>query len=227
VNTGNKLILIDAGAGTLFGPTLGKLLTNLRTSGYQPEQVDEIYLTHLHTDHVGGLMTSDKLAFPNAIVRVDKRDSDFWLSEENMNKAPADARASFQGAMASLNPYAKADRLKPFNSGIELSPGIKAVSTPGHTAGHNAFVIESKGQKLAMWGDLIHVASVQFEKPETTIQFDNDSKAAIAQRKKAFKEAVTQGYLVAGAHLPFPGIGHVRAEGKGYAWVPTNYSPMR
>jgi glyoxylase-like metal-dependent hydrolase (beta-lactamase superfamily II) len=227
VNTGNKLILVDAGAGTLFGPTLGKLLANLKASGYQPEQVDEVYLTHIHPDHAGGLMTADKLAFPNAIVRVDKRDSDFWLSEENMDKAPADAKGFFQGAMASLNPYAKADRLKPFTSGIELSPGIKAVSTPGHTVGHNAFVIESKGQKLALWGDLVHVASLQFEKPEIAIQFDSDSKSAVAHRKKAFNEAVRQGYLVAGAHLPFPGIGHVRADGKGYTWVPVNYSPMR
>jgi glyoxylase-like metal-dependent hydrolase (beta-lactamase superfamily II) len=227
VNTGSKLILVDAGAGTLFGPTLGKLLANLKASGYQPEQVDEVYLTHIHPDHVGGLMTSDKLAFPNAEVRVDKRDADFWLSQANMDKAPADAKGSFQGAMASLNPYAKAGRLKPFDSGVELTPGIKAVSTPGHTVGHNAFVIQSKGQTLALWGDLVHVAAVQFEQPGVAIQFDTDSKAAVAQRKKAYTEAVKQGYLVAGAHLPFPGIGHVRTEGKGYAWVPVNYSADR
>jgi glyoxylase-like metal-dependent hydrolase (beta-lactamase superfamily II) len=227
VNTGNKLILVDAGAGTLFGPTLGKLLANLKASGYQPEQVDEVYLTHIHPDHVGGLMTSDKLAFPNADVRVDKRDADFWLSQANMDKAPADAKGSFQGAMASLNPYAKAGRLKPFDSGVELTLGIKAVSTPGHTVGHNAFVIQSKGQTLALWGDLVHVAAVQFEQPGVAIQFDTDSKSAVAQRKKAYTEAVKQGYLVAGAHLPFPGIGHVRTAGKGYAWVPVNYAPGR
>jgi glyoxylase-like metal-dependent hydrolase (beta-lactamase superfamily II) len=227
VNTGNKLILVDAGAGTLFGPTLGKLLANLKASGYQPEQVDEVYLTHLHADHAGGLMTTDKLAFPNADVRVDKRDADFWLSQANMDKAPADAKGFFQGAMASLNPYAKAGRLKPFDGGIELTPGIKAVSTPGHTVGHTVFVIESKGQKLALWGDLVHVGAVQFEKPDIAIQFDTDSKAAVRQRKKAYSEAVRQGYLVAGAHLPFPGIGHVRTEGKGYAWVPVNYTPVR
>lgn len=228
VNTGSKLILMEAGAGTLFGPTLGKLLGNLKASGYQPDQVDEVYLTHLHPDHVGGLVASEKVAFPNATVRVDKRDSDYWLSEENMNKAPADAKGFFQGAMASLNPYAKAGKLKPFEgSGIELSPGIKAVSTPGHTVGHNIFVVESKGRKLAVWGDLVHVAAVQFDRPDVAIQFDTDSKGAVAQRKKAFMEAVKEGYLAAGAHLPFPGIGHVRSEGKGFAWIPVNYAPAQ
>lgn len=227
VNTGGRLILIDAGAGTLFGPTLGKLLANLKAAGYQPEQVDEVYLTHLHPDHVGGMAASNRMVFPNATVHVDKRDSDYWLSDENMKKAPEDAKASFQGAKASLDPYVKADKLKPFTSGDDLSPGIRAVSTPGHTVGHNAFIIESNGETLALWGDLVHVAAVQFDRPDVAIQFDTDGKSAVAQRKKAFTEAVKQGYLVAGAHLPFPGIGHVRKQGRGYVWVPVNYSLPR
>ena len=88
VNTGTKLILIDAGTGPLFGPTLGGLAGNLKAAGYAPEQVDEIYITHMHADHVGGLMAGDKLAFPNAILRADQREADYWLSEANMNAAP-------------------------------------------------------------------------------------------------------------------------------------------
>jgi glyoxylase-like metal-dependent hydrolase (beta-lactamase superfamily II) len=227
INTGTKLILVDTGAASLFGPTLGNLLANLKAAGYQPEQVDEVYITHMHADHVGGLMAGDKLAFPNAIVRADKRDADFWLSQENMDKAPADAKGFFQGAMASLNPYVKADRFKPFEGNTELAPGIKAVASHGHTAGHNTFIVESKGEKLVLWGDLMHVAAVQFENPAVTIDFDSDTKAAAAERKKAFADAAKQGYLVAGAHLSFPGIGRVRAEGKGYVWVPVNYTPLR
>ena len=96
VNTGTKLVLVDAGAGSVLGPSTGFLLNNLRASGYLPEQVDEIYLTHLHADHIGGLMTDGQRAFPNAIVRVDKRDVDFWLSEENMRAAPEEAKRFFQ-----------------------------------------------------------------------------------------------------------------------------------
>jgi glyoxylase-like metal-dependent hydrolase (beta-lactamase superfamily II) len=227
INTGAKLILVDTGAASLFGPTLGNLLTNLKAAGYQPEQVDEVYITHMHADHVGGLMAGDKLAFPNATVRADKHDADFWLSQENLDKAPADAKGFFQGAMASLNPYVKANKFKPFDGDAELAPGIKAIASRGHTAGHSTFVVESKGEKLVLWGDVMHVAAVQFANPGVTIQFDSDSKSAASQRKKAYADAAKHSYLVAGAHLPFPGIGHVRSEGKAYVWVPVNYTPLR
>ncbi len=227
INTGEKLVLVDTGAAGLFGPTLGNLVTNLKASGYQPEQVDEIYITHMHADHVGGLMAGDKRAFPNAVVRADKHDADFWLSQANMDKAAVDDKGFFQGAMASLNPYVKADKFKSFDGNTELVAGIKAVASRGHTPGHSIYAVESKGQKLMLWGDLMHVASVQFENPGVTIKFDTDSKAAALQRKKAYAEAAKQGYLVGSAHLSFPGIGYLRAEGKGYAWIPVNYTSMR
>ena len=227
INTGEKLVLVDTGAAGLFGPTLGNLVANLKASGYQPEQVDEIYITHMHADHVGGLMAGDKRAFPNAIVRADKHDADFWLSQANLDKAAVEDKGFFQGAMASINPYVKADKFKPFDGNTELVAGIKAVASPGHTPGHSIYAIESKGQKLVLWGDLMHVASVQFDNPSVTIKFDTDSKAAALQRKKAYAEAAKQGYLVASAHLSFPGIGHLRADGKGYAWIPVNYTTIR
>jgi glyoxylase-like metal-dependent hydrolase (beta-lactamase superfamily II) len=227
INTGTKLVLIDTGAAGLFGPTLGNLLTNLKAAGYQPEQVDEIYITHMHADHVGGLMAGEKLAFPNAVVRADQHDADFWLSAANLEKAPAEMKGFFQGAQASLNPYVAAGKFKPFNGDTELVPGIKAVAAPGHTPGHSTYLVESQGQKLALWGDLMHVAAVQFAHPSVTIQFDTDSKSAAVQRKKAYAEAAKQGYLVGSAHLSFPGLGHLRAEGKGYAFVPVNYSGLK
>ena len=227
INTGSKLVLIDTGAASLFGPTLGNLLANLKAAGYQPEQVDEIYITHMHADHVGGLMAGDKPAFPNAIVRADQHDADFWLSAANLEKAPAEMKGYFQGAQASLNPYVTAGKFKPFDGNTELVPGIKAVAAHGHTPGHSTYLVESQGQKLALWGDLMHVAAVQFANPSVTIQFDTDSKAAAVQRKKAYAEAAKQGYLIGSAHLSFPGLGHLRAEGKGYAFVPVNYSGLK
>ncbi len=229
INTGIKLVMVDTGAAGLFGPTLGNLLTNLKASGYQPEQIDEIYITHMHGDHIGGLMDGDKVAFPNATVRADKRDADFWLSQANMDKAAAGDKGGFEGAMASINPYVKAGKFLPFEGGTALVPGVKAVSSYGHTPGHTTYVVESKGEKLVLWGDLMHVASVQFDNPAVTIQFDSDSKAAAAQRAKAYAAAAKEGYLVAATHLSFPGVGHVRAaaSGKGYTWVPVNYSVIR
>lgn len=227
VNTGSKLVLIDTGAGALFGPTLGKLVANLKAAGYQPEQVDEIYITHMHGDHIGGLVGDGKLVFPNATVRAARQEADFWLSEENMNKAPADKRGYFQGAQAMLNPYLKAGKFKPFEGDVELVPGVRANGEHGHTPGHTTYVVESNGQKLVLIGDLIHVASVQMGNPAVTISFDLDEKAALAARKQTFDAAAKGGYLIGGAHLQFPGVGHLRSEGKGYRWVPVNFTQMR
>ena len=229
INTGSKLVLIDTGAAGLFGPTLGNLLTNLKASGYQPEQIDEIYITHMHADHVGGLMAGGAIAFPNATLRIDKADTDFWLSEAKMNAAPADSKGFFQGAMASVNPYVAAGKLKTFEGGVELVPGIRSQATHGHTAGHSVYIVESKGEKLVLWGDLMHVAAVQFDNPAVTIKFDSDTKDAAKERKKAYADAAKGGYIVGVSHISFPGLGRVRANagGKAYTWIPVNYSSLK
>ena len=224
INTGPKLVLIDTGAANMLAPTLGKLIANLRSSGYKPEQVDEIYITHMHVDHLGGLVAGDKAAFPNAVVRAAKAEGDYWLSQANMDKAPAAMKDFFKGAMAAMKPYVASGKYKPFEGDLELVPGVRAVGTSGHTPGHTIYTAESKGEKMVFWGDLMHVAAVQFPDPSVTIQFDVDSKAAAPQRKKQFADAAAKGYYVGVAHISFPGIGHVRAEGAGYAWVPVSYS---
>ncbi|HEX7983990.1 MAG TPA: MBL fold metallo-hydrolase [Duganella sp.] len=227
INTGSKLILIDAGAASLFGPTLGQLVGNLKASGYKPEQVDEIYITHMHSDHVGGLASNEQRVFPNAIVRAGKLDADYYLNQANLDKAAPEGKDSFQGPMVSINPYVKAGKFQPIVANSELVPGIKSYFNGGHTVGHITYVIESKGQKLVLLGDLLHVQGVQFEDPGVGIQFDTDSTVAIAERKEAFAAAAKGGYLIGAAHLSFPALGHVRAQGKGYQYVPINYTQPR
>lgn len=227
VNTGSKLVLIDTGAGALFGPTLGNLVNNLKAVGYQPEQVDEIYITHMHGDHIGGLVKDGQLVFPNATLRADKLESDFWLSQANMDAAPASMKGFFQGAMLEITPYINAGKYKPFEAAGELVPGISALPTIGHTAGHASYIVESKGAKMVVTGDLIHVGAVQFKHPDVTIHFDKDEKLAYAERMKLFNDAAKQGYLLAASHIAFPGIGYVHAEGKGFEWQPINYTQLR
>lgn len=225
VNTGAKLVLIDTGCGALFGPTLGKLVANLEASGYRPEQVDEIYVTHMHADHVGGLVTADgKAVFPNAIVRADAKEGAYWLDPAKKDKAPDAMKQFFDMAVASLKPYVDAGRLKPFEGDVELASGIRSLATPGHTPGHTAYVVESGGKKMVMWGDLMHVAAVQFPDPAVTIQFDVYPKAAAPQRRRAYADAAKNGYYVAVAHVSFPGIGRLRGDGRGYRWLPANYT---
>jgi len=107
-------------------------------------------------------------------------------------------------------------------------PGVRSWTSHGHTAGHSLYVVESKGEKLVLWGDLMHVAAVQFDDPAVTIKFDTDNKAAAKERAKAYADAAKRGYLVGSAHLSFPGLGHLRkSAGKGYTFIPVNYSSLR
>lgn len=225
VQDGTHTVLIDAGAAGLFGPTLGKLQQNLAAAGINANAVDEVYLTHLHPDHVGGLLHNSQPAFPNTRIRVAQADYDFWLNEAKMNAAAESDKGFFQGAMLSLQPYIEQGKVVPFTADETLLASVKAINNHGHTPGHTVYSIASQGEKLLFWGDLMHVAAVQFEYPRVTIAFDSDQAQARAQRLKVFAEVAREGYLVAGAHLSFPGVGRLRAQQDGYEFIPLNFSP--
>jgi glyoxylase-like metal-dependent hydrolase (beta-lactamase superfamily II) len=123
--------------------------------------------------------------FPNAVVRAGKADADHWLSQANLDKAPADKKGTFQGAMASLDPYVQAGKFKAFEKDGELVAGHHGARGHGHTPGHTTYVVESRGQKLVLIGDLIHVAAVQMDNPQVTIGFDSDEKAAAARARSS------------------------------------------
>jgi len=224
INTGTKLVLIDTGIGANSGATVGHLSQNLAQAGYKPEQVDEIYITHMHGDHIGGLSVKGKPQFPNAIVKVAKSEADYWLNPTQRDAAPEEAKGSFTNAMETFAPYQALHHFATFADAGELVPGIQAIATHGHTPGHTIYEVSSQGQSLIIWGDLMHVAAVQFTDPSVTIGFDSDRPQALAQRLRIYALAAKQGSLVAGAHLPFPGIGHIRANGAAYEYVPVNYS---
>lgn len=227
IHTGANLVLIDAGAAACFGPTLGNIQDNILAAGYAPEDIDTVLLTHLHPDHSCGLVNKDgSAAFPNARVRVSKAEAGFWLNKEVAAKMPEDSQPFFRMARESVAPYTASGRFETYDIGDALLPGLEVVSSPGHTPGHVSYLFASGDQSLIVWGDIVHSHAVQFPQPEVSIEFDIDAPQAIATRKQLLADAALDKLWVAGAHLPFPGIGHVRAETSGYAWVPVEFGPL-
>ncbi len=219
-----KLILIDAGTSELFGPSLGYLPESFAKAGFKPEDVDAVLLTHIHSDHMGGLMLGEKMVFPNATIYVSQPEYDFWLTPKNYAAASAAMKPFFEQALSKVGPYDKAGKVKTFTYGKDLFPGVLPIASPGHTPGHSFYKVTSKKESIVFWGDIMHSSLVQFSRPDVTISFDVDSKKAAAARKLAFADAAKNKYWVAPSHVSFPGIGHLRQEGTGYRWVPVNYS---
>ncbi|MDX0023818.1 MBL fold metallo-hydrolase [Sinorhizobium meliloti] len=224
VNNGDRLVLIDAGTGAYLGPSLGKLVANIEASGYKVDDIDDVILTHIHTDHSGGLMSNGKRTFPNATLRVNEREAKFWLSPENARAATGIVKQHFREADQCVTPYVKAGKFETFADNAAPVRGLGSILYAGHTPGHSAITLESEGQKIVFWGDITHGDILQFDEPGIAIEFDIDQKAAVDARDIAFRQAVAGKYLVAGAHIAFPGIGHVRKDSTNCDWLPVNYS---
>lgn len=215
VDTGAHRILVDGGNANCYGWKLGGLTANLRASGYTPDQIDVVVITHMHGDHVCGLTTADgKRVFPNATVWAAKTEAAFWLDEKNQ---------AHQMVAKALAPYGK--NFRTFEASDEIAPGMRIIPAAGHTPGHTAFLFESKGAALLDIGDLVHNRSVQFPHPEVVMSYDSDKAQAAATRKALFERAAKEKLLVSASHIAFPGLGHIRKEGAGYVWVPVEFGP--
>jgi len=226
VNTGKQIILVDVGAGTWWGGgAFGRLAGSLRSAGYTPDEVNIVLVTHLHSDHVGGLTTQDgKRVFPHADVYVAKADSDFWLSQDIAAKAPKDAQPFFQSAQAIAAPYIKAGKWHTFGGSEPIVDGMELVPLSGHTPGHTGYEFSSKGQKVLFWGDIVHALRVQLPRPEVTAVFDIDQAAAAATRHQLLTRLVRENVLIAGPHMNFPALGRLHKEGTGYGWAPVVFT---
>ncbi|EKK5221181.1 MBL fold metallo-hydrolase [Cronobacter sakazakii] len=224
INTGDKLILVDSGAGALLGNNGGHLPENLRAAGIDPSQIDTVLLTHIHADHSGGVQRDGKPVFPNAIVRVDQRDLDFWLNPAHEKEVEASQLHTFAESEQSLRPVISAGKMKAFHAPAQIMPDIEALPAPGHTPGSVIYKVTRGGETLLLWGDIIHVKAVQMPQPQVAIHFDVNQDEAVAMREKTLKMAAQSNAWVASAHIAFPGIGKIKAQGDGYRWVPVNYS---
>lgn len=218
VNTGAKLVLVDCGGARMLGPTAGRMPQALAQLGLSPDQVDEVYVTHMHGDHLHGAVTPEGgRLFPNAVVRIAKPDVDYWTSAAVEAAAPDNQKGRFVAAKRAVAAYG--DRLQPFELGAELTPGIRSVPAVGHTPGHSCFLVGSGSARLLLLGDTLHVGPVQFARPEVTVMFDFRQDEARERRLALFEMAVQSDLLVGAVHLPFPGIGRLRRrEGGGFVY---------
>ncbi|MEP4768540.1 MAG: MBL fold metallo-hydrolase [Roseibium sp.] len=218
VNTGDRLILVDAGTADSLGPTMGKLPTALTAAGINPDQVDAILITHMHPDHLFGVIDGEgNKVFKNAELILPEVDKAFWFDDAAMNGAPEQFKPFFLGARKAADAYADNQTL--FAADKEILPGISSMALPGHTPGHSGFVFDSNGETLIVAGDIIHMAAYQFERPDWGIGFDIDPAKAVETRKKFFDQVASDKVLIAGAHIPFPGLGRIAKDGDDYRFV--------
>ena len=229
VHSNGRLVLVDTGTAQCFGAGLGQVLGNLRQAGYAPEAVDAVLITHAHPDHLCGLLDDQgRKAYPNAQVWLSRADAAYWLDPASEAGAPDMLRPLFGMARRAVAPYEAAGQLRRFGPGDALPAGVAALPTPGHTVGHVSYLFDAGAQApLLVWGDVVHYHAVQLAQPDAAFEGDSDRPQAIASRLALLARAAGQGWWVAGAHMPFPGLGHVRPEGGAYAWVPAEYAPLR
>jgi glyoxylase-like metal-dependent hydrolase (beta-lactamase superfamily II) len=219
----DRLVLVDGGCGTAMGPDMGRMAANLTASGVAPTDIDVVLATHLHPDHVGGLIDADGHAvFPNAELVVHEAEPRFWGDAATMANASDDHKAFVILARKTMAAYG--NRMRQVATG-DVLPGVSIVPEPGHTPGHSGWLIASGGDSLLIWGDVVHMPGVQFARPDAGIGFDVDGARAIATRQRIMDMAATDRLRIAGMHLDFPAFGHVARAGGGYAFVPETWRP--
>ncbi len=218
VNTGSALVLFDTGNPPERRPAVGNLVSRLRAAGYEPAQVDVVVLTHMHPDHIGGVMENGAETYPNARYVTGSTEYDFWSAQDRLS-GPTERVAK----LVQSNVVPVAPKITFVEDGDEVVPGIRAVAAFGHTPGHMAFHIESNGRRLLLWADTAnhYVSSVQ--RPDWHVRFDMDKDAAAATRRRIFDMAATDRLPVTGYHMPFPAVGFIDRTADGYRWVPVSY----
>ena len=224
IRSGDQITLVDGGTGGAFGPTAGRLLAGLEAAGIAPEDVTRIALTHMHPDHIGGLLNGATATFANASLHVAAPELAFWTDEATGAAAPAEMQSFF--ALSRALKAAYGDRVVTFEGETDLGAGLSTVPLPGHTVGHTGYRLASGNDQLLILGDATFFAALHFQHPEVGIVFDSDRAMAAETRKKLFAMAAADRLAVCATHLAFPGIGHVEVKDEAYAWVPEEWRDL-
>jgi glyoxylase-like metal-dependent hydrolase (beta-lactamase superfamily II) len=205
VKTPDKVLLFDTGAGGMFGPTMGKLAATMATAGIDPGSITDIFISHGHGDHVGGLVKADNtLTFPNATIHISANEF-----------AALKGAPQMAGLVGAITP-----KVVEFQANAEVIPGVvKAVDIKGHTPGHSGYLITSDGQSILYIADTMHHSVISVQQPDWTIAFDGDAPTAQASRKEVIEQSAASGQRIYAVHFPFPGIGKFEKQGDKSVWV--------
>jgi glyoxylase-like metal-dependent hydrolase (beta-lactamase superfamily II) len=219
VNTGSELVLVDTGFGAAGRENgLGQLEENLKAAGYTPDQVTVVLITHMHGDHIGGLMNGEAPAFPNARYVGGRIEYDFWTDDARTG-TPAENNA--KAVNAKVKPLA--DKFTFINAGDEVVPGITSEAAYGHTPGHMIFHVESGGKRLVLTADTANHYVASLQRPDWEVSFDGDKTMAAETRKRVFGKIAADRVPFIGYHMPFPGVGYAEKLETGFRFVPATY----
>lgn len=215
VKNAGRTLLVDAGPRDLFGPTAGFLSDAMAEAGVAPDDVTDIFFTHLHPDHIAGAMTADGAAvFGKAEVKVSDVDHDFWKNGEF-----SDETLSQWAGLANMALDAYGERVSTLSGEAEIIPGVTMQMMPGHTPGHAGFRVDDGGQGFVHLGDMVHAEKIQLANPEISVAFDIDADTARATRKAGLDMVATDGLACSGGHMLRPTLGRLERAGGGYRFV--------
>lgn len=218
---GADWVLVDCGYGNAAGPGMGRIQSNLAAAGIAPEAVSAIIISHAHGDHINGVLNKDgSLAYPKARYFLSKVEHDFWTGNPDLSKVGfSDAQkkdfiAGAQKHIAAIKPKAEL-----IDATSKVFPQLAFEATPGHTPGHISMRLHDGNEELFILADAAHNHVAMFADPSWGPIFDTDPDVATATRVRLWDRLSSDRMKVMAFHLPWPGLGHVRRDGKGYEWV--------
>ena len=215
VNTGSELVLFDTGVGEGGRPARGNMRAAVESAGYTPEQVDVVVITHMHPDHIGGLLEGGAPAFKNARYVTGRREYDFWSA--------MDPDANGVTRLLTKNVKPLAENMTFLEDGGSVVSGITAMAAYGHTPGHMIYMLESGGQQLVLTADTANHYVWSLAYPEWEVRFDMDKEGAAAARKTVLSMLASEKIPFVGYHMPFPSVGYVAQDGGAFRYVPASY----